>query len=262
MGSTLVLTLDGVGEWATTTMGVGDGNNLNIFQEQHFPHSIGLLYSAFTAFLGFEVNEGEYKVMGMAPYGAPTHLDKVWKSVRQNDDGAYWLDPSYFAFHHSTHRSYTQKFIALFGEPRDPNIPFFTKTTGFPSYYGSPPHNFEELCRYNQEYADIAASIQVATEELILGLTRELHRQTGLDRLCLVGGVALNSVANGRIVRETPFKELYIQPSAGDGGGPWERLSLPGTAPSGTQRDSLWTTRTGVRRMSQVKFNPHWIVGD
>ena len=214
-----VLTVDGVGEWSTTTMGLGKGTELNITSELNFPHSIGLLYSAFTSFLGFEVNEGEYKVMGMAPYGSPRYLDQVWQVVRPNGDGAYWLDPKYFSFHYGTTRSYTRKFTELFGEPRDPEVPFFTETSGFPSYYGQRPRNFDELSRYNQRYADIAASIQRVTEELILSLAQELHRQTGQTRLCLAGGVALNSVANGRILRETPFNELYIQPSAGDGGG-------------------------------------------
>jgi carbamoyltransferase len=214
-----VLTFDGVGEWSTTTMGVGKGNNLTITQGIQFPHSIGLLYSAFTAFLGFEVNEGEYKVMGMAPYGRPTFVEKIWKVVRLEQDGTFWMDPQYFSFHYSTSRSYTSKFVSLFGAPRDPNIPFYTETSGYPSYYGPKPSNMEELYRYNQHYADLAASIQVVTEELILGLVRELHRQTGQKQLCLAGGVALNSVANRRILQETPFEELYIQPSAGDGGG-------------------------------------------
>lgn len=214
-----ILTFDGVGEWSTTTMGVAQGTNLNLNHELHFPHSIGLLYSAFTAFLGFEVNEGEYKVMGMAPYGSPRYEQEVWKVVRQQNDGSYWLDPQYFSFHYSTKRSYTSKFEALFGEPRDPEAPFFTESSGFPSYYGSQPRNYNELCQYNQRYADIAASVQAVTEELMLKLARELNRQTGQTRLCMAGGVALNSVANGRILRETPFKELYVQPSAGDGGG-------------------------------------------
>ena len=214
-----VLTFDGVGEWSTTTMGVGRGNDLHLTKELHFPHSIGLLYSAFTAFLGFEVNEGEYKVMGMAPYGSPKYTDKVQEVVKLNTDGSYWLDPKYFSLHYSTKKSYTKHFEKLFGEPRDPDVPFFTTATDYPSYYGPRPENFSELANYNQHYADIAASIQSVTEDLILELVRESHRQTGLDQLCLAGGVALNSVANGRILRETPFKELYIQPSAGDGGG-------------------------------------------
>jgi len=214
-----VLTFDGVGEWATTTMGVGRGNELKITDELHFPHSLGLLYSAFTAFLGFEVNEGEYKVMGMAPYGVPKYLDKVRAVVQGHDDGSIWLDPKYFDFTYSAKRTYSRTFMELFGEPRDPNVPFFTETSGYPDYYGDRPRNFDELCRYNQNYADIAASIQIAIEELILKMVRRLHQQTGLTNLCLAGGVAFNSVANGRILRETPFEELYIQPSAGDGGG-------------------------------------------
>jgi carbamoyltransferase len=217
--SAAVLTLDGVGEWSTTTMGTGQGRELTISREQHFPHSIGLLYSAFTAFLGFEVNEGEYKVMGMAPYGSPKYVDKVWKVVHQDEDGSYWLDPKYFSFHYSTKRSYSRAFLEEFGEPRAPEVPFFTQNSDYPSYYGSRPRNFDELCRYNQHYADLAASVQAVTEELIINLARELHRQTGLPNLCLAGGVALNSVANGRIMRETPFEEVYVQPSAGDGGG-------------------------------------------
>lgn len=214
-----VLTFDGVGEWATTTMGVGRGADLQITHEQYFPHSIGLLYSAFTAFLGFEVNEGEYKVMGMAPYGTPRYVDKIWQVVKQSEDGSFWLDPQYFAFHYSTKNSFTRKLSDLFGEPRGVDVPFFTETSGYPSYFGPKPHNFAEMCRYNQHYADIAASIQLVAEEMILSLVREAHRQTGIDNLCLAGGVALNSVANGRILRETPFKEVYVQPSAGDGGG-------------------------------------------
>ena len=213
-----VLTFDGVGEWSTTTMGVGKGNDLTLTDELRFPHSIGLLYSVFTAFLGFEVNEGEYKVMGMAAYGVPRYVDKVWELVKQGGDGAIWLDPRYFSFHYSTSRAYSRKFTDLFGEPRQPEAPFFTETSGYPTYYGEKPRNFQEMARYNQHYADIAASVQVVTEEMILSIARELHRKTGLKKLCMAGGVALNSVANGRILRETPFEDLYIQPSAGDGG--------------------------------------------
>ena len=214
-----ILTLDGVGEWSTTTIGTGKGTDLDLTDELHFPHSIGLLYSAFTAFLGFEVNEGEYKVMGMAPYGTPKYLEEVWKVVVQQGDGSFWLDPSYFSIHYSTKRVYTSKFESLFGEPREPDAPFFTKETGYPDYFGPRPRNFDDLCDYNQRYADIAASVQAVTEELILELARAVHRQTGLSKLCMAGGVALNSVANARILNETPFNELYVQPSAGDGGG-------------------------------------------
>ena len=153
-----VLTFDGVGEWATTSMGLGRGSDLTISREIHCPHSVGLLYSAFTAFLGFEVNDGEYKVMGMAPYGSPRYVDQVWRVVEQNGNGAFRLNPDYFSFHHSTHRAYSHKFTGLFGDPRDPDVPFFTNSGDFPSYYGSRPRNFDELCVYNQHYADIAAS--------------------------------------------------------------------------------------------------------
>lgn len=231
-----VLTFDGVGEWSTTTLGIGKGTNLVVTDELHFPHSIGLLYSAFTAFLGFEVNEGEYKVMGMAPYGTPRYVEDIQKMVRQYPDGTFWLDPRYFSFHYSTKLPYTQKFVDTFGQPRDPKVPFFTDLTGFPAYYGDRPGNFEELIRYNQRYADMAASIQLVTEEMILGLARELHRRTGLTRLCLAGGVALNSVANGRIMRETPFKELFVQPSAGDGGGALGAALFAGHTALGEQR--------------------------
>ena len=213
-----ILTFDGVGEWATTTIGKGKGGKLEIEDEIHFPHSLGLLYSAFTAFLGFEVNEGEYKVMGMAPYGKPKYVNEVYKIIRINEDNSFWLDQKYLSFHYSTKKSFTKKIIQLFGEPRDANIPFFTKSSGYPSYFGDKPSNFEELSVYNQHYADIAASIQIVAEEMILELATEACRRSGSNNLCLAGGVALNSVANGRILRETPVENLYIQPAAGDGG--------------------------------------------
>jgi len=214
-----ILTVDGVGEWVTATYGVGRGNEIKLNKQVEFPHSIGLLYSAFTAFLGFEVNEGEYKVMGMAPYGQPRYVDKVWKLVRQNRDGSFALDMDYFCFHHSTDRMFNQQFVKLFGDPRPTKLQFFTEATGFPKYFGEPPGNYSELCKLNQHYADIASSIQNVTEELLLGMARNVHQQTGLKRLCIAGGVGLNSVANSRILRETPFEELYVQPAAGDGGG-------------------------------------------
>ena len=213
-----ILTFDGVGEWATTTIGKGKGGKLEIEDEIHFPHSLGLLYSAFTAFLGFEVNEGEYKVMGMAPYGKPKYVNEVYKIIRINEDNSFWLDQKYLSFHYSTKKSFTKKMTQLFGEPRDANIPFFTKSSGYPSYFGDKPSNFEELSEYNQHYADIAASIQIVAEEMILELATEACRRSGSNNLCLAGGVALNSVANGRILRETPVENLYIQPAAGDGG--------------------------------------------
>ena len=213
-----ILTFDGVGEWATTTIGKGTGGKLEIEDEIHFPHSLGLLYSAFTAFLGFEVNEGEYKVMGMAPYGKPKYVSEVYKIIRINEDNSFWLDQKYLSFHYSTKKSFTKKMTQLFGEPRDANIPFFTKSSGYPSYFGDKPSNFEELSEYNQHYADIAASIQIVAEEMILELATEACRRSGSNNLCLAGGVALNSVANGRILRETPVENLYIQSAAGDGG--------------------------------------------
>jgi carbamoyltransferase len=214
-----ILTVDGVGEWVTGTWGRGRGNEIMLHKQMEFPHSLGLLYSAFTAFLGFEVNEGEYKVMGMAPYGQPRYLDNVWKLVKPNADGSFSLDMDYFSFHHSTEKTFNRRFVDLFGEPRPPKMQFYTEATGFPKYFGEPPPSYSEECRLNQHYADIAASIQRVTEELLLGMANKLHQETGLKRLCIAGGVGLNSVANGRILRETPFEEIYVQPAAGDGGG-------------------------------------------
>ena len=214
-----VLTVDGVGEWACATFGRGRGTEVSLLREIRFPHSLGLLYSAFTAFLGFEVNEGEYKVMGMAPYGEPKYVDKVEKLYKIESDGSLWLDMDYFCFHHSTTQTFNGKFTELFGEPRDPDWLFFTEQSGFPSYFGDKPADFARIAERNQYYADIAASIQHCTEEIVLAMARALHRETGLEHLCLAGGVALNSVANGRILRETPFTDLFVQPAAGDGGG-------------------------------------------
>jgi len=214
-----VLTIDGVGEWATATMGRGKGTSLEILEEIRFPHSLGLLYSAFTAFLGFEVNEGEYKVMGMAPYGEPKYTDEVYRLIDVHEDGSFWVNMDYFCFHHSSSQTFNGRFVALFGEPRDRSWHFFTPTSGYPSYFGPRPANFDAMAQRNQHYADIAASIQRVTEEVILKMARALYRRTGLRKLCMAGGVALNSVANGRVLRETPFEELYVQPAAGDGGG-------------------------------------------
>ncbi|MBI4027184.1 MAG: hypothetical protein HY360_19520 [Verrucomicrobia bacterium] len=214
-----ILTVDGVGEWTTTATGVAEGNQIHLKDELRFPHSLGLLYSAFTAFLGFEVNEGEYKVMGMAPYGEPKYLDKVWQLMDLSEDGSFQLKMEYFKYPYSLKNTYNRNFVRLFGPPRTPETHFFTRNTGFPSYFGGKPSNYTELERENQHYADVAASIQRATEEILLRMARGLHAKTGLPDLCMAGGVALNSVANGRILRETPFKRLFIQPAAGDGGG-------------------------------------------
>ena len=216
-----VLTVDGVGEWTTTATGIGtvatrsgDRSTLELQREIRYPHSLGLLYSAFTAFLGFEVNEGEYKVMGMAPYGTPKYVDKVYQLVNVASDGSFALDLRYFSFQHSIDTTFSRRFVELFGEPRDPKEDFFTRLT-------HPSHASRDarLLDRNQYYADIAASIQVVTEEILLGLVRDLHKTTGLRHLCMAGGVALNSVANGRILREGPFEDLWVQPAAGDSGG-------------------------------------------
>jgi carbamoyltransferase len=215
-----VLTTDGVGEWTTTTMGyakgnwnASGGNNIELFWEQRFPHSIGLLYSAFTAFLGFEVNEGEYKVMGMAPYGEPRYVDKVKKLITINDDGSFYLNMDYFAYHYSATQSFNGRFTDLFGKPRIHNSDFFTAR--------SAPHRTaeKEAIQQNQYYADIAASIQVVTEEALLAMANALYTKTGAKKLVMAGGVALNTTANYKILTETPFEDLYIQPAAGDDGG-------------------------------------------
>jgi carbamoyltransferase len=240
-----ILTVDGVGEWVTTTCGIGRGNEIQLLKQIEFPHSIGLLYSAFTAFLGFEVNEGEYKVMGMAPYGVPRYVDKVWKVVQQNHDGSFSLDMDYFCFHHSTDQTFNHKFVALFGEPRPAKLQFFTRQTGFPKYFGEPPGNYDELCKLNQHYADVAASIQRVTEELLLNMANHLHRETGLSKLCIAGGVGLNSVANTRILKETSFEQVFVQPAAGDGGGAmgaalWAYNTLLGKPRSFTMQHAYW----------------------
>jgi len=215
-----ILTVDGVGEWTTTTMGRakanwdGSGTNqLELFWEQRFPHSLGLLYSAFTAFLGFKVNEGEYKVMGMAPYGQPKYVDKVYKLINVNPDGSFMLNMEYFSFHYSAQETYNHKFTELFGERRPASDDFFTMETN--------PERATEIqaMEKNQYYADVAASVQFVTEEVLLKIARTLHEKTGLKKLCMAGGVALNSVANYKILHETPFEEVYIQPAAGDDGG-------------------------------------------
>jgi carbamoyltransferase len=213
-----ILTVDGVGEWATATMGHGSHSSLTLDREIRFPHSLGLLYSAFTAFLGFEVNEGEYKVMGMAPYGVPRYQDKVWKLIEVADDGAFSLNLDYFSFHYSSTQTYTSNFEALFGKPRSPETAFFTESSGFPSYFGEKPGNYWQLAAENQHYADIAASIQVVTEDILLRMVHGSCARSHTTKLCMAGGVALNSVANGRILRETPVTDLYVQPAAGDSG--------------------------------------------
>jgi carbamoyltransferase len=208
-----------VGEWATATFGEGHGTDLKLLGEIRFPHSLGLLYSAFTALLGFEVNEGEYKVMGMAPFGRPEYKDKVERLIRLGSDGSFHLDMKYFSFDRSSTDTYNEKFVELMGPPRAAESPFFTEESGYPSYFGSKPADFTKQAENNQHYANIAASIQSVTEDVLVHMSRHLQQRTGLKRLCLAGGVALNSVANGRILREAGFDEVFVQPAAGDGGG-------------------------------------------
>ena len=205
------LTVDGVGEWATATFGSGRGSDIQLHKEMRFPHSVGLLYSAFTGFLGFEINEGEYKVMGMAAYGEGRYVEDVWKVVRQHEDGSIELDMDYFTFHHSTTRMFSRKFESLFGAPRQPGSSFGTDSEvqgGWPALSGE-----------DARYADIAASIQFVVEEILIKMSKRLRSEVGATSLCLAGGVALNSVANSRILKESGFERLYVQPAAGDGGG-------------------------------------------
>jgi carbamoyltransferase len=192
-----ILTMDGVGEWATASMGFGRGNHLEIHREIHFPHSLGLLYSAFTYYTGFKVNSGEYKLMGLAPYGEPKFASVILdKLVDLKSDGSFRLDLSYFDYCTGLHMT-NDKFVSLFGHPvRKPET--------------------EPLIQFHM---DIAASIQAVTDEIVLRLARSAQNATGLRHLCLAGGVALNCVANGKIQREGIFDEIWIQPAAGDAGG-------------------------------------------
>jgi carbamoyltransferase len=240
-----ILTVDGVGEWTTTSYGVGEANHVRLTKQIEFPHSLGLLYSAFTAFLGFEVNEGEYKVMGMAAYGQPRYADKVWKLVRQNEDGSFSLDMNYFCFHHSTERMFNGRFTDLFGEPRPSGMPFFVEGNGCAEQPGQPGAPCSKISRINQYYADVAASVQSVTEELLVGLAQNLQRETGERRLCIAGGVGLNSVGNARILRETNFEEIFVQPAAGDAGGAlgaalWAYHSLFGKSRSFCMEHAYW----------------------
>jgi carbamoyltransferase len=192
----VILTMDGVGEWATTSVGIGRGNDLAIFKELHFPHSIGLLYSAFTYYTGFRVNSGEYKVMGLAPYGEPKYAQLILDHlIDLKADGSFRLDQSYFDYCTGL-RMTNEKFDDLFG---------------------GPPRKPEELL--TGRHMDLAASIQAVTEEIVVRLTRGIARETGADNLCLAGGVALNCVANGKVLRDGKFKRIWVQPAAGDAGG-------------------------------------------
>ena len=191
-----ILTVDGVGEWATATFGTGTGNRIQLAHELRFPHSPGLLYSAFTYFCGFRVNSGEYKLMGLAPYGEPRYVDLILRRmIDLKEDGSFRMDMSYFNYCQGLTMT-SRKFDRLFGgPPREPETPL------------------------TEREMDLAASIQRVMEEILLRMARHVHEQTRKSNLCLAGGVALNCVANGRMLREGPFREIWVQPAAGDAGG-------------------------------------------
>ena len=193
--SSAVLCMDGVGEWATTSAWMGTGNEIKPIWELSFPHSLGLLYSAFTFYCGFKVNSGEYKLMGLAPYGEPKYVETIKNNLIDiKNDGTFRLNLQFFKFHRGF-RMTSQRFHTLFGQPpRDPESDL------------------------KQFHMDLAASIQVVTEDIVLALARSLHEETGAKNLCLAGGVALNCVANGRLLREGPFDNIWIQPASGDAG--------------------------------------------
>jgi carbamoyltransferase len=200
-----ILTTDGVGEWATLTVGRGERRpgeraRLSLTREVRFPHSLGMLYSTFTAYLGFAVNEGEYKVMGLAAYGQPTLAEAVRRLIRRTADGAFALDLDYFEFHTTVARSYSRKFVDLFGPPRSAHQPIDLATPE------------------GRRFADVAASVQLVLEEVLVDMARALHAETGLPDLCLGGGVALNGVANARILAESGFQRLLVPPAPGDAG--------------------------------------------
>ncbi len=190
-----ILTVDGTGEWATTCVGLGEGDTIRLLRELRWPHSIGLLYSALTAYLGFRVNGGEGKVMGLAPYGDPERFIEPLRRLSPSaGDGSFRLDLSYFDFHYKT-RMVSPKFEQLFGTPREPEGPI------------------------EEHHRDVAAALQLRSEELLLEISRHAYESTGATDLCIAGGVGLNSVANGRILRETPFERIFVQPASGDDGG-------------------------------------------
>jgi carbamoyltransferase len=220
-----IVTLDGVGEWTTTATGAGRGNRLTLERHIQFPHSLGLLYSAFTYYCGFKVNSGEYKLMGLAPYGTPRFKDAITRHlIDLKEDGSFWLDMTYF--------NYCQGLTMT--------------SAAFHDVFGGPPRAPET--QLDQRHMDLAASIQAVTEDVLLAIGRQVYKDTGLRRLVLAGGVALNCVANGRLLREGPFDDIWIQPAAGDAGGAlgaalfvWHQLlEKPRTATRGDrQKGSL-----------------------
>src|SRR5713226_5178411 len=200
-----ILTTDGVGEWATLSTGHGErrpngATAITLQREIRFPHSLGMLYSTFTAYLGFAVNEDEYKVMGLAGYGRPTMAGEVRRLIRRTPDGAFRLDLDYFEFHTTAERSYSPRFVELFGPPRNPHEPIDLETAE------------------GQRFADCAASVQRVLEDTLVDIARALHQETGLPDLCLGGGVALNGVANARLLAESGFERVFVPPAPGDSG--------------------------------------------
>jgi len=248
--SAAIITIDGVGEWATSSIGVGRGHDLELLMEQRFPHSLGLLYSAFTYFTGFKVNSGEYKVMGLAPYGEPKYVKAIKDHlVEIRDDGSVWMNMEYFSYPHA---------LTMTG-------------SAFERLFGAPARTPES--RLTQREMDLARSVQDITEEAMLKMARYARQRTGLRDLCLAGGVALNCVGNGRILRERIFDEIWIQPAAGDAGGAvgvalnvWHRhLDQPRVSPETAgswQRPSAWR-QTGTPPpfadgMSGSYLGPHY----
>jgi carbamoyltransferase len=200
-----ILTSDGVGEWATLSIGHGERRPngaaaIQLTREIRFPHSLGMLYSTFTAYLGFAVNEDEYKVMGLASYGRPTMVDQVRRLIRRTPDGAFTLDLDYFEFQTTAERSYSSRFVDLFGPPRNPYEPLDLETAE------------------GRRFADCAASVQEVLEDTLVRMARALHQETGLADLCLGGGVALNCVANARVLTESGFERVFVPPAPGDAG--------------------------------------------
>ena len=231
----LVLTLDGVGEWATTSAGIGRGNELEMVRELHFPHSLGLLYSAFTFHTGFKVNSGEYKMMGLAPYGEPTEVTAILDHlIDLKEDGTFRLNLDYFDYGAGLKMT-NRKFDALFGgPPRGPDEPI------------------------TQRHMDLAASIQAVVEEVVLRLTRSLHKEVGLPSLCLAGGVALNCVANGKILQDGQFNEVWVQPAAGDAGGALGAALLASHRLFGAPRDQGTASPRGLDAMQGAYLGPEF----
>jgi carbamoyltransferase len=250
--SAAVLCMDGVGEWATTSAWMGEGNTLTPLWEIHFPHSLGLLYSAFTYYTGFRVNSGEYKVMGLAPYGKPKYVQAIYDNlIDLKEDGTFRLKMDYFNY-----------------------CTGLTMTNGnFDDLFGGPPRKPETLL--TQRDMDLARSIQEVTEEVVLRLVKTLHCETGAENLCLAGGVALNCVANGRILREGPFKGLWIQPSAGDAGGAvgaalsgWHKMEDKPRSPDGSKDNMRGSflgpayTNDEIERFLRTKEAPYEKLSD